>query len=189
MKNNIYRRILHSIDREIKNAVNEQFNASDLYFGDDDDDYNYDYNANIFDKDVIDYDAIYNKILYDEESLTEDDLNLLDVCNSVVDVYDVEDLIKIINFYVTSNEKKYCNKSLNWLNVSKITNMSRLFYYSEYNGDISNWDVSNVTDMSYMFYKSKFNNDISKWNVFNVKTMEYMFYESNFNMELSDWNV
>ena len=54
---------------------------------------------------------------------------------------------------------------LNDIYTSNITDMSKLFEASEFNGNISNWDVSNVTDMTHMFRMSKFNNDISKWNV------------------------
>ena len=38
-----------------------------------------------------------------------------------------------------------------------------------------NWDVSNVTDMSQMFYSSNFNLNISNWDVSNVENMAYMF--------------
>jgi len=41
--------------------------------------------------------------------------------------------------------------------------MSYMFYYSEFNNDISNWDVSKTTDMTSMFNFSSFNGDISKW--------------------------
>ena len=47
-------------------------------------------------------------------------------------------------------------------NVSRVTNMSRLFLSQRnFNGDISNWDASGVSDMSYMwvslFHKTKAN--------------------------------
>ncbi len=78
---------------------------------------------------------------------------------------------------------------LNFIDVSNIRNMSFLFNYSEFNGDISGWNVSNVKDMSCMFQGCQFNGDISNWDVSNVKDMSSMFQESAFDGDLSNWNV
>ena len=99
------------------------------------------------------------------------------------------ELIDIINELM---DKNGCDCDLNFIDTSKITDMSKLFASSElrfFNGDISKWDVSNVICMQGMFYGSEFTGDISKWNVSNVKDMREMFRESFFNGDISKWNV
>ena len=97
-----------------------------------------------------------------------------------------DELEEIINKRV-SKEGPNCN--LNDIDTSLITDMSFLFYGSDFNGDISKWNVSNVKEMFMMFAQSKFNGDISEWDVSNVTTMSYMFSDSEFNQDISNWKI
>jgi surface protein len=74
--------------------------------------------------------------------------------------------------------------------VSSVTNMMGMFWYNTYiNDDIGSWDVSNVTNMKSMFKGSPFNGDISNWDVSNVSDMDYIFSGSQFNQDISNWDV
>lgn len=69
------------------------------------------------------------------------------------------------------------NCDLHDIDTSLITDMSWVFFDSDFNGDISNWDVSNVENMTVAFYRAKFNQDISNWNIRKGCYTENMFTE------------
>ena len=97
-----------------------------------------------------------------------------------------EELKDIINSRVSRYGP---NCDLNDIDVSLVTDMSFLFYDSDFTGDISKWDVSNVVNMKRMFTFSSFNGDISEWNVSNVLNTMKMFVLSKFNQDVSNWKI
>ena len=143
---------------------------------------------------------VYEKMLRQQcETLQFDEgtLNMLKLCKDFKwTPKNNDDFVKLVSeFIIQTNDYK---ANLNWINTSKITNMSELFAKSfrhdkidlhKFNGDISKWDVHNVTNMSRMFYHSDFEGDISNWDVSSAENMENMFAYSKFNGDISKWNV
>ena len=82
-----------------------------------------------------------------------------------------DELISIIEQEV---RRQGLDADLNFIDTSRITDMSKLFdsLYYVHNIKIDEWDVSNVEDMSSMLRQCKnFNCDLSGWNVSNVEDM------------------
>ena len=87
--------------------------------------------------------------------------------------------------------------NFNDLNVSNVTNMKGMFYFSgldtnTYSLNLSGWDISKVTDMSEMFYYAGsdakiFRLNLSGWNTSNVTNMSSMFYNAGDDAET--WSV
>nr|WP_321415807.1 BspA family leucine-rich repeat surface protein [uncultured Allomuricauda sp.] len=75
--------------------------------------------------------------------------------------------------------------------TTKVTDMSSLFYNSDFNGDISTWDTSNVTDMSAMFNSAnEFNQDIGNWDTSSVTNMTNMFNNATaFDQDIKGWDT
>ena len=166
--------------------IKEQFNINNMDFNN-----KKKHNVNIFNKNIMDPKKIYNNFL-ETTSLSEDELQFLNNITSEIKITEFDELKKIVNFYI----KNCPDGSLNWIDVSDITEMTSLFVYYTPNNerininfDISEWDVSNVKDMSYMFHNSTFNGDISRWDVSNVTIMEGMFKQTQFTRDISNWNV
>ena len=134
---------------------------------------------------------IVQKILY-KSRLNKEDKNIilsLPVASYKTDDSEIRLLIeKCIEFFGPT-----CN--LNWIDTSNVTNMKRLFWETEFNGDISQWNVGNVTDMTAMFCSQKdsvyaFNGDLNNWDISNVTTMECMFMGAcGANPRISKWDV
>ena len=78
---------------------------------------------------------------------------------------------------VAEGTHKYGNDAdLDYINTSKVTDMSELFRSSDFNGDINGWDVSNVTNMYEMFSGATFfNQNLNNWDVSSVENMRDMF--------------
>ena len=172
--------LLGSIDKEIGNAIREQFNIANMDFG------KRNVKNNIFNKNIFNPKEIYINILKGE-NVHDYDIDFMNYTDpAIIKVKHLDELQIVVNFY---NDNNYITSSLNWLDVSGITDMQLLFNCTKFNGDISLWDVSNVDSMFSTFMHSEFNGDISKWDVSNVTTMNQMFAFSKFNGDISKWDV
>lgn len=71
-------------------------------------------------------------------------------------------------FYGTSSFTGGARGLLNW-DTSKVNDMSGLFAYSKFQGDISSWNLGSVTSTKEMFLECRsFDGDVSKWDVKHV---------------------
>jgi len=103
-----------------------------------------------------------------------------------IEVRTKEKLMEIIKNEIYLNGPE-CD--LNHLDVSNVTDMSWLFYQSNFNGNISKWDTARVTNMEGMFSGSLFDGDICGWNTSQVKSMNYMFASCAFTQNLTAWDT
>ena len=92
-------------------------------------------------------------------------------------------------------EFNFTNIQFNNIDISKITNMSLMFYDCSglTNLDVSNWNTSKVTDMSNMFYDCSglTNLNVSNFDTSNVTDMSDMFNHCSklTNLDVSNWNT
>jgi len=89
-------------------------------------------------------------------------------------------------------EKMTFAASIDIPDLTKVTNMSCMFWYCEtFNQPLNNWTVSQVTDMSWMFLGcTSFNQPLDKWDVSKVTNMYEMFDRCTaFNQPLDKWDV
>jgi surface protein len=81
--------------------------------------------------------------------------------------------------------------NINDWDVSKVTDMTRLFKATKFNDRIDRWDVRNVTSMQETFrLATDFNQTLDTWDARHVATAHGMFMSAtSFNQPLSSWDV
>jgi len=68
------------------------------------------------------------------------------------------------------------HKNLNAIDISHITDFSKVFFHKNLKGvDISEWDVSHGIKFERMFDKASFLPDLSSWSLDSVQNAKYMF--------------
>lgn len=86
------------------------------------------------------------------------------------------DLQRFIKYTLESNPPSPGDKvNFNWIDISKVDDLSDLFAKVDYNPVVNKWKVSHVKDMSGMFACSNFNGDLSNWEVSKDTNMRWMF--------------
>ena len=88
-----------------------------------------------------------------------------------------DELVTAVDLWIADNSSALATYGpINSWDVSLITNMTNLFYFKDFNDDISNWDVSSVVSMSFMFHNCPFNQDISSWDVTSAVSYTHLFH-------------
>ena len=95
----------------------------------------------------------------------------------------------LIECVIHEVDKYGIDANLNHIDVSGVTDFSRVFEYSKFNGDISEWDVSHGETFTEMFSNSEFNGNIMKWDMSSAVYLTGMFRNSKFNNDIGLWNT
>ena len=139
-------------------------------------------------KEYLDWQKLMSKL--ENKTLSKQDIEELVKLSKLTNLKYTVNLTGALEDIVDYIDSIDHNANLNWIDTSKLRDMSALFVNKyEFNGDISQWDVSKVENMSRMFESSGFNGDISQWDISKVKNMKQMFYDSCFNKDISKWNT
>jgi len=98
---------------------------------------------------------------------------------STWDVSNVESMEEMFSGfdYYGMMRGNYFNQPINSWNVSKVTNMRRMFYRAtQFNQSLDNWDVSSVTTMEEMFdYAEAFDQQLRCWNLESMNDSQCIF--------------
>lgn len=118
-------------------------------------------------------------------------VNAVNMDITATDSPDLSNITDLTMMFYACKSLKY-NASINNWDVSKVTNMSNMFFGTEvFDQPLNDWDVSKVTSMNNMFARTKkFDRPLFNWKTNNVIDMSYMFYFATaFNKSLNDWDV
>ena len=188
------KQLLEVINRGILRGLNES-NINLLTDLDDD---------NIGQMDSIQTKSINNKIEYSIKQQLTDAIQTGKMHDRLKQIINAPDNFSKFKGLIKANDKDHLQQlieigqelfgndgNFNWIDTSEITDMSDLFYDSDFNGHIELWDVSDVTNMAEMFNDAhEFNQPIGGWDVSNVTNMQQMFCEAElFNQPIGDWDV
>ena len=110
--------------------------------------------------------------------------------SEISDTLDLTGTTNLAGMFKEIDDVGSINNIENW-DVSGVTNMSEMFWGTNFNDNISAWNVGNVTNMSLMFFAANsFNQPIGTWDVSSVIDMQLMFGDALlFNQNLDLWDV
>ena len=109
----------------------------------------------------------------------------------VGDVYELDGVSYTVVDNASLKSMADNNDDLTKVVTTKVTVVYQLFYNTDFNQDIGNWDTSNIYDWTGMFYRaSLFNQNISSWDTSNASDMSGMFNgASAFNQDIGAWDI